>query len=411
MSRGNIIVGLDIGTTKIGAIIAELKEDGSSVNIVGVGKSPSHGLRKGVVVNIEKTVQSITSAVEEAELMAGVEVHAVYTGIAGDHIRSINSRGVIAVSREDNEITEADVNRVIDAAKAVAIPMDREIIHVLPQEFIVDNQRGITDPVGMSGVRLEAEVHIVTAAVTSAQNIYKAVRRAGLEVQDLVLEPLASSYSVLDDEEKELGVALIDIGGGTADIAIFHNGSIRHTVVLALGGDNVTQDISIGLRTPLAKAEILKKRYGCALTPLVDPTEQIVVPGVGGRNPQEIPRAYLADIIEARMEELFQLSWQEVRKSNYQELLNAGIVITGGGSTIEGAPELASEVFNMPVRRGIPRGVSGLIDTVSEPMYATGVGLILYGVHTPQKNILSGISEERVFERILNRMKQWLEYF
>ncbi|RMH74192.1 MAG: cell division protein FtsA [Gemmatimonadetes bacterium] len=411
MARTHTIVGLDIGTTKIGAIIAEVDSDGQ-LNVVGVGKSPSHGLRRGVVVNLEKTVQSITTAVEEAELMAGVEVHSVYAGIAGDHIRSINSRGVIAVSRQDNEITKTDIVRVIDAAKAVAIPMDREIIHVLPQEFIVDDQGGITDPVGMSGVRLEAEVHIVTGAVTSAQNIYKAVRRAGLEVSDIVLEPLASSYAVLDDDEKELGVALLDIGGGTADVAIFHGGSIRHTAVIGLGGDNVTQDISVGLRTPLARAEELKKQHGCALKDLVDESEMIMVPGVGGREPREVPRLYLADIIEARMEEIFHLTLREIRKTDYADLLNAGLVITGGASTIEGAPELAEQVFHCPVKRGIPRGVGGLSESVSEPMYATGVGLVLYGRQFQNElSLIGGVSDERVFEKILNRMKKWMDFF
>ena len=330
MAGENIIVGLDIGTTKVAAIIAEW--DGSEKpRLIGIGTSPSEGLRRGVVINLEKTVESIASAVEDAEMVAGVKADSVFAGIAGDHIRSINSRGVIAVARSDREITSTDVDKVIEAAKTVALPMDREIIHVLPQEFTVDDQPGIKDPLGMVGVRLETEVHIVTGAVTAAQNIYRAVKKAGLEVEDLVLQPLASSYALLSPDEKELGVAVLDIGGGTTDFAIFFDGSIRHTGVVGMGGKNVTNDLAIGLRTPVDQAEEIKKVYGSAMTSLVDSDEMIEVPAVGGGDPKHISRNVLAAIIEPRMEEIFSLALQEMKKSNYCDLLATGIVLTGGG--------------------------------------------------------------------------------
>ena len=410
MTPNNIVVGLDIGTTKISCTIAEIEED-NTLKIIGVGTNPSNGLRRGVVVNLEKTVQSISKAVAAAELMAGVEIESVFAGIAGDHIRSINSRGVIAVSSPDNEITKLDIERVIDAAKAVSIPMDREIIHVIPQEFIVDDQGGIKDPIGMSGVRLEAEVHIVTGAVASAQNIYKSIKRAGLAVQDIVLEPLASSYAVLDEDEKEIGVILMDIGGGTTDIAIFFEGSVRHTAVVGLGGNNVTSDIAIGLRTPLAKAEQLKIQYGCALANMVSTEEMISVPGVGGRHDHQVPRQLLAQIIEPRMEEILSLAYREIRKTDYADILGAGIVVTGGASMMEGVVELTEEVFGMPTKLGIPNNLGGLSDTVSTPQFATGVGLILYGLDNMDLTHIHDGEGITLFDNIFDRMKNWFKEF
>jgi cell division protein FtsA len=370
-------VGLDIGTTKISCIVAD-QSGGEGLRIVGVGNAPSEGLRRGVVVDLEKTVGSIRRAVDEAERMAGFPVKGVHAGIAGDHIRSINSRGVIAVSRKDNEIVESDVSRVVDAAKAVAIPTDREIIHVIPQEFIVDDQDGIKDPVGMSGVRLEAEVHIITGAVTSAKNICRAIQRAGLKVQDLVLEPLASSHAVLGRDERDLGVVVLDIGGGTTDVAVFFDGSIRHTAIIPFGGSNVTNDIAIGLRTPIDKAETVKIQSGCALRSLVPAEETLAVSGVGGRADREISRHVLASMIEPRMEEIFSLANKEVKKNHFAELLGGGVVLTGGTSLMPGVVELAELVFEMPVRLGIPQGVGGLHARVADPRYATGVGLVLH---------------------------------
>jgi cell division protein FtsA len=370
---------LDIGTTKISAIIAEV-EKGGEVKIVGVGVAPSEGLRRGVVVNLEKTVSSITAAVEEAERMAGLDIKGVFAGIAGDHIRSINSRGVIAVSGRENEITASDVDRVVEAAKAVAIPMDREIIHVIPQGYIVDDQDGVKDPVGMSGVRLEAEVHIITGAVTSAKNMCRSIQRSGMKVYDLVLEPLASAHAVLEPEEREMGVVLLDIGGGTTDVAVFFEGSIRHTCIVPLGGSNVTSDIAIGLRAPIDRAEEIKIRHGNALASMVAPEEQITVPGVGGRGDRRISRQLLASMIEPRMEEIYQLANREVKKHHYAEMLGAGVVITGGSSLMEGSVELAEQVFQMPVRRGVPSGLTGLAENVRDPRHSTGVGLILHGL-------------------------------
>ena len=377
------LVGLDIGTTKISCIIADQNAAGE-LRVVGVGNAPSEGLRRGVVVDLEKTVASITRSVEEAERMAGVEVKGVYAGIAGDHIRSINSRGVIAVARKDNEIAPADVERVVEAAKAIAIPMDREIIHVIPQEFIVDDQDGIKDPVGMSGVRLEAEVHIITGAVTSAKNICRAIQRAGLKVYDLVLEPLASSMAVLDDDERDLGVVLLDIGGGTTDVAVFHEGSIRHTAIIPFGGANVTSDIAIGLRTPIDKAEMIKIQHGAALASLVGDGDSVSVSGVGGRGDKEISRHVLASMIEPRMEEIFALANKEVRKNHFAPLIGGGVVLTGGTSLLPGAAELAEQVFEMPVRLGVPRGLGGLSANVCDPRYSTGVGLVLHAAKSEE---------------------------
>lgn len=408
MPSPEIITGLDIGTTKIGVIIAEVEDD-TQPKIIGVGTSPSDGLRKGVVVNLEKTVRSIETAVGHAEQMAGVNVDQVYVGIAGDHIRSYNGRGVVAVAGPENEITEDDVRRVIDAAKAVVMPIDREIIHIIPQEFIVDDQRGIKDPLGMSGVRLETEVHIVTGAITSAQNICRSVERTGLNVKDLVLEPLASSYSVLSEDEKELGVVVMDMGGGTTDIAMFFEGCIRHTAVVALGGGNVTNDIALCLRTPIDQAEMVKVKHGCTLTSLIgDQDDTIEIPGVGGRPSRKVAQDLLADIIHPRMEEIFRLAAGEIRKSEFANLMTAGIVLTGGGALIKGAVELAEEVFDMPVKLGIPKGFSGLIDLAKSPIHATGVGLIMYAMS--HRYDLEGILSEGevgLFERIWERMKGW----
>jgi cell division protein FtsA len=373
-------VGLDIGTTKISCIIADQNGAGE-MRVVGIGNAPSEGLRRGVVVDLERTVASIQRSVDEAERMGGIQVKGVWAGIAGDHIRSINSRGVIAVSRRDNEIQPADVDRVVEAAKAIAIPMDREIIHVIPQEFIVDDQDGIKDPVGMSGVRLEAEVHIITGAVTSAKNICRAIQRAGLKVYDLVLEPLASSVAVLDDDERNLGVVLLDIGGGTTDVAVFHDGSIRHTAIIPYGGANVTSDIAIGLRTPIDKAEALKIQHGSALGSLVAADETLDVSGVGGRQDREISRHVLASMIEPRMEEIFGLANKEVRKNHFAELLGGGVVLTGGTSLMPGAVELAEQVFEMPVRLGSPQGLGGLSANVADPRFSTGVGLVMHAAN------------------------------
>jgi len=381
------IAGLDIGTTKIGAIIAEVNGD-AVPKIIGVGTSPSDGLRRGVVVNLEKTVRSIQAAIHEAEQQAGLQVDEVYAGIAGDHIRSINGRGVVAVAGPDNEITKADIARVIDAAKAVALPIDREILHILPQEFIVDDQKGIKDPIGMSGVRLEAEVHIVTGAVTSAQNIYRSIDRAHMHTVDLVLEPLASSYAVLGQDEKELGCIVLDLGGGTTDVAMFFEGCIRHTAVVGLGGNNVTNDLALGLRTPAEHAETIKKQHGCAVLTDKDRDESVEVPGVGGRPPRRISKAYLVEIVQPRIEEILSLANHEIRKSGYAHLMTAGVVLTGGGSLLPGTVELAEDIFDMPVKLGVPNGFDGLKDRACSPIHATGVGLIHYAMHNNENGEL-----------------------
>ncbi len=409
-ARSDRIVGLDIGTTKICAIVSEIDDNGQ-LKITGVGNSPSDGLKRGVVVNVEKTVQSIKRAIQEAEHMSDARISAVYAGIAGDHIRSLNCRGVIAVSGPDNEISEHDEARVIETAKAVSIPMDREIIHVLPQSFVVDDQPGVKDPIGMSGVRLEADVHIVTGAVTSAQNICKSIRRAGVEVVDLVLEPLASSYAVLSPEEEEMGVVLVDVGGGTTDIAVFYDGSIRHTAVVGLGGENMTHDVSIGLRTPLNQAEMIKREHGCALRELVDKDDTIEVPGLAGRPSYQVPRVELASILEARMEEIFSLVHRELRRTDYPDLLAAGVVITGGGAMLEGSVDLAEQVFGMPASLGIPKGVTGLADSVNQPLYATGVGLVMFGKHHRHRKDTVRVGSDDYYDSILRRMQGWVKNF
>lgn len=407
--RDNLIVGLDIGTTKICAVVGNVTEDG--IEIVGIGSSPSTGLRKGVVINIESTVGSIRKAVQEAELMAGCEIKSVYAGIAGGHIRGINSQGVIAI--KNREVSQEDVKRVIDAAKAIAIPMDREVIHILPQEFIIDEQDGIREPLGMSGVRLEAKVHIVTGAVASAQNIVKSCNRAGLDVADIVLEQLASSESVISADEKELGVCLVDIGGGTTDIAIFGEGAIKYTSVISLGGNQLTNDIAVGLRTPFAEAEKIKRNHGCCLSALVGKDERIEVPSVGGRKPRELSRNVLCEILGPRVEELFSLVNREIIKSGLEDTIASGVVITGGSSILEGMPELAEQIFNLPVRRGLPQRIGGLIDVVNSPVYSTSVGLIVYG----SRNMMgpgefpATKSEDSIFNTATRRMKSWFREF
>ncbi len=399
-----IIVGLDIGTTKICAVVGETA--GSEINIIGIGTHPSIGLRKGVVVNIESTVQSIKKAVEDAELMAGVEISSVYAGIAGGHITGFNSRGIIAI--KGPEVTLQDVDRVIDAARAVAIPMDREVIHVLPQEFIVDDHTGILDPVGMAAVRLEAKIHIVTGAVTSAHNIVKCANRAGLDVCDIVLESLASGEAVLAEDEKELGAALLDLGGGTSDLAIFCNKNIKHTFVLALGGNNLTNDIAIGLRAPIAEAENIKKKYGTCLTKNISPDEIIEVPGMGGRKPRKLSRQILGEILEPRMQEIFTLIKREIYRAGMENTMASGVVVTGGTALLDGVTEVAESVFNLPVRLGKPRGIGGLVDVVNNPMYATGVGLVLFGAkNRPEKKFR--IRDTNIFNRVMTRMKKWFK--
>lgn len=404
--RENLIVGLDIGTTKICCIVGNMTED--ELEIVGFGSSPSKGLRKGVVINIESTVEAISKAVREAELMAGCEIKSVFAGIAGGHIKGLNSQGVIAI--KNREVSSEDLKRVIDAAKAIAIPMDREVLHILPQEFIIDDQDGIREPLGMSGVRLEAKVHIVTGAVASAQNIIKSCNRAGVDVADIVLEQLASSDAVLSADEKELGVALVDIGGGTSDIAIFSEGAIKHTSVLSIGGDHLTNDIAVGLRTPMTEAEKIKQAYGCCLTSMVGPDENIEVPSVGGREPRVLSRQLLAEILEPRVEEIFSLVNREIVKSGYEDLIASGVVVTGGSAILPGMPELAEQVFNLPVRRGTPLDIGGLKDVVDSPIYATGVGLVKYGSHNLQSQNFK-IGQENVFDRVARRMKEWFSEF
>jgi cell division protein FtsA len=399
-----MIVGLDIGTSKVVALVGEVNENGE-VEIVGIGSHASRGLKKGVVVNIESTVQSIQRAVEEAELMAGCQIHSVYVGIAGSHIRSLNSHGIVAI--RDREVQSLDVERVIDAAQAVAIPADQKILHILPQEFIIDNQEGVKDPLGMSGVRLEAKVHLVTCAVNAIQNIEKCVRRCGLEVEDVILEQLASSYAVLTDDEKELGVCLVDIGGGTTDIAIFTEGAIKHTGVIPIAGDQVTNDIAMALRTPTQHAEEIKIKYACALTQLTGADETIKVPSVGERQPRDLSRQALAEVVEPRYDELFTLIQAELRRSGFEDLIPAGIVLTGGTSKMEGAVELAEEIFHMPVRLGAPNAISGLMDIVRNPIYATGVGLLNYGQNQGVTAMKSTVVQPEA--GFVERIKQWFK--
>jgi len=402
-----LIVGLDIGTSKVLAIVGEITTSGE-IEIIGVGHHPSRGMKKGVVVNIESTVQSIQRAVEEAELMAGCQIHSVYTGIAGSHIRSTNSHGNVAI--RDKEVSEFDVQRVIESASAMAIPADQKVLHVLPQEYIIDGQEGIREPIGMSGVRLESRVHIVTGAVSAVQNIVKCVRRCGLEVDDIILEQLASSTSVLTEDEKELGVCLVDIGGGTTDISVYTEGAIRHTAVIPIAGDQVTNDIAVALRTPTPNAEDIKKKFGCALTQLAAREETIEVPSVGDRPPRKLTRQTLAEVVEPRIEELYGLVQAELRRSGFEDVIGSGIVITGGSAKMEGMIDLAEEVFHMPVRLGIPQYVGGLKGVIQNPIFATGVGLVLHGAKFRNGGAYSRVVHDaKGVKGVVGRMKSWFQ--
>jgi cell division protein FtsA len=403
----NLIVGLDIGTSKVVALVAEVLPEGR-LEVVGLGEAPARGLKKGVVVNIESTVSSIQRALEDAELMADCKIREVYTGIAGSHIKSLNSHGMVAI--KDKEVTQADVDRVMETARAVNIPMDQQILHILTQEFIIDGQDGVREPLGMSGVRLEAKVHIVTGAVSAAQNIIKCVKRTGLEVRDLILQPLASSMAVLSEDEKDLGVCLVDIGGGTSDIAVFTNGAIRHTAVIPIAGDQITNDIAMALRTPTKEAEDIKRVHGCALRQLASPNDMIDVPSVGERGPRQLSRQTLAEVIEPRVEELFSLVQAELRRSGFEDLISSGIVLTGGSSLMQGMVELGEEVFHMPVRVGVPQYVGGLQEVIRNPRYATGVGLLLAGLEQYQRHQLARLTSSS-WQQILERMKAWFQGF
>ena len=399
-----MIVGLDIGTSKVVALVGEIGADGE-LEIVGIGSHPSRGMKKGVVVNIESTVQSIQRAIEEAELMAGCQIHSVFAGIAGNHIRSMNSHGIVAI--RDGEVVQADIERVLDAAQAVAIPADQKVLHILPQEYVIDNQEGVREPRGMSGVRLEAKVHLVTCAMNAVQNIEKCIRRCGLEVEDVILEQLASSFSVLTEDEKELGVCMVDVGGGTTDIAIFTEGAIRHTAVIPIAGDQVTNDIAMALRTPTQHAEEIKIRYACALAKLAGPEETIKVPSVGERPPRDLSRQALAEVVEPRYDELFTLIQAELRRSGFEDMIPAGIVLTGGTAKMEGAVELAEEIFHMPVRLGVPQEFKGLADVVRNPIYSTGVGLLHYGMQQHAEGN-HGHSEQSKVSPLV-KVKRWFK--
>src|SRR5690554_2674112 len=399
-----MIVGLDIGTSKVVAIVGQSKADGT-LEIIGIGSQPSHGIKRGVVVDIEATVRSIQRAVQEAELMAGCEIHSVYVGIAGSHVSSTNSHGIVGI--RDREVLPSDVERVIDAARAVAMPAEQKVLHVLPQEYVVDSQDGVREPAGMSGVRLEARVHLVNCAVNAAQNIEKCVRRCNLQVEALILEQLASSYSVLTEDERELGVCLVDIGGGTTDIAIFTDGAIRYTANIAVAGDHVTNDIAMALRTPKQHADEIKMKYACALTSMVGPEETIKVPSVGERPPRDLSRQALAEVVEPRYDELFTLIQAELRRSGFEDMIPAGIVLTGGTAKMEGAVELAEEIFHMPVRLGVPQEFKGLSDVVRNPIYATGVGLLHYGMKHHGDPQHGGPEQSR--ESPLIKVKRWFK--
>ncbi len=401
----NLIVGLDIGTSKVVAIVGDISAEGN-IEVIGIGSHPSLGLKRGVVVNIESTVQSIQRAIEEAELMAGCQIHSVFTGIAGSHIRSLNSHGIVAI--REHEVTQADVDRVIDAAKAVAIPADQKILHILPQQFIIDAQDGIKEPIGMSGVRLESKVHMVTGSVSAAQNIVKCIRRCGLEVDDIILEQLASSYAVLTDDEKELGVCLVDIGGGTTDIAVFTNGSIRHTAVIPIAGDQVTNDIAVALRIPTQNAEAIKLKYACALRKLTDHEEMIDIPGGTDRPARQLSRTTLAEVVEPRYEELFSLVRAELQRQGLEEVISSGIVVTGGSAQMPGVIELAEDIFRMPVRLGLPRYVTGLVDVQRNPIYSTGIGLLLYGRQQQLERHMDVSTGQRL-SGMWGKVKRWFQ--
>jgi len=399
----NLIVGLDIGTSKIAAIVAEIKPEGG-FEIIGMGSHPSRGLKKGVVVNIETTVSAIQRALEEAELMADCKISEVYTGIAGSHIRSFNSQGMVAI--KDKEVAQADIDRVIDTARAVQIPNDQQILHVLNQEFIIDGQEDVREPLGMAGVRLEVKVHIVTGAVSAAQNIIKCVRRCGLEVSDLILQPLASAHAVISEDERDLGVCLVDLGGGTTDMAVFTNGASRHTAVIPIAGDQITNDIAMALRTPTKDAEEIKERFGCSLSQLADPQEMVEVPGLGDRGPRRLSRKTLAEVIEPRVEELYSLVQTELRRSGYEELLSSGIVLTGGSAIMRGMVELGEEIFHMPVRVGQPGYAGGLAEVIRHPRYSTAVGLLLAGLDQHRSREAARL-QGGAFQQVVERMKSW----
>lgn len=401
----NLIVGLDIGTSKIVTIVAELLPEGT-LKVIGLGQHVSRGLKKGVVVNIDSTMQAIQRSLEEAELMADCKINTVFTGIAGSHIKSLNSHGMVKI--KDAEVSQMDVDRVVETARAVALPADQQILHILTQEFIIDGQDDVREPLGMSGMKLEVKVHIVTGAVAAAQNIVKCIKRCGLEVSDLILQPLASSIAVLTEDEKELGVCLVDIGGGTTDIAVFKNGSIRHTAVIAVAGDQMTNDIAVAFRTPTQSAEDIKIKHGCALRQLADPREVVEVPGVDGREARQLSIQTLAEVIEPRVVELYELVLQELRRSGMEEMIASGIVITGGSSMMRGMMELGEEIFHMPVRLGMPRYVGGLSEVVSNPRYATAVGLILMGKQQLERHI-SGQMDSSSVGRIFEKMKSWFQ--
>ena len=401
----NLIVGLDIGTSKIVAIVAELQPEGT-LKVIGLGQHISRGLKKGVVVNIESTMQSIQRALEEAELMADCKINNVYTGIAGSHIKSLNSHGMVKI--KDAEVSQMDVDRVIETARAIALPADQQILHILTQEFIIDGQEDVREPLGMSGMKLEVKVHIVTGAVAAAQNIVKCIKRCGIEVSDLILQPLASSLAVLTEDEKELGVCLVDIGGGTTDIAVFKQGAIRHTAVVPIAGDQMTNDVAVAFRTPTQSAEDIKIKHGCALRQLADPREVVEVPGVDGRDPRQLSVQTLAEVLEPRVVELYEMVLNELRRSGMEDMIASGIVITGGSAMMRGMVELGEEIFHMPVRLGMPRYVGGLSEVVSNPRYATGVGLVLMGKQQLERH-LNGQLESSSFGRILERMKSWFQ--
>jgi cell division protein FtsA len=404
ISTPDVVVGIDFGTTKICVVVGQVTKDG--LEIIGIGKQPSLGIRKGVVVNIPMTVDAIRKAVEVAELMAGVEISSAYVGIAGGHIKGFNSQGVVAIKHK--EVTPNDVERAIDAAKAVAIPLDREVLHVIPQEFTINDQEGVRDPLGMSGVRLESKVHIVTGAVSSAQNIIKCANQAGIHVADIVLEPLASAEAALTSDEKELGVALVDIGGGTTDVALFARGSVVHSGVIAMGGNHITNDIAVGLRTSIQDAENIKIASGCAMASMLHGEQTIQVPALGGRKPREVARSVLTKIIEPRVEEIFTLVAQEISGSGYKHLLSTGLVLTGGSSLLEGSPELAEFILDLPVRRGAPQGIGGLLDVVSSPIYSTAVGLLQYGLRNRTEVKFKVRDDENIYAKVIARMKAWL---
>ena len=404
--KNSIVVGLDIGTSKVCAVVGEMTERG--VEIIGIGSHPSQGLRKGVVINIEATVNSLKKAIEEAGLMAGCEIHTVFTSISGGHIKGFNSHGIVAV--KNKEVAQRDLERVIDAAKAVAIPIDREVLHVLPQDYIIDDQDGIKEPLGMSGVRLEAKVHIVTGAVTSAQNIIKCCNRSGLNVAEIILAPLAAAETVLTEEERDLGVLLIDMGGGTTDFVLLHDGTVKHTAIIGIGGNHITNDIAAGLRTPFNDAERLKQLYGCAAAHMVTEDERVQIPNIAGKGAGTVSRQILCEIIEPRLDEIFELVQKEIAKSGYENSLASGVVVTGGAMLLPGAIEMAERAFGLPVRLGVPAHIVGLLNVINNPVYAVAVGLVLHGMKRRERNVYR-VREDKMLAKVKHRMSDWLSEF